>query len=61
LIDAAIRAGGSYYLPYQILATKAEFHAAYPRAWDFFELKRRVDPLNKLRNRLWDTYCEESP
>lgn len=58
LIDRAIDEGGAYYLPYQILATKEQFHAAYPRAWDFFELKRRVDPLNKFRNRLLDAYYE---
>jgi hypothetical protein len=45
--------GGSYYLPYQILATEEQFEAAYPRAGEFFELKRRVDPFNKFRNR-WD-------
>ena len=32
LIDRAISEGGSYYLPYQILATKEQFHAAYPHA-----------------------------
>jgi FAD/FMN-containing dehydrogenase len=58
LIDRAISEGGSYYLPYQILATKEQFHAAYPRAWEFFRLKGRVDPENKFRNRLWDAYYE---
>jgi FAD/FMN-containing dehydrogenase len=58
LIDRAIGEGGSYYLPYQILATKEQFHAAYPRAWEFFKLKSRVDPQNKFRNRLWDAYYE---
>lgn len=56
LIDRALDSGGSYYLPYQILATKEQFHAAYPRAWDFFKLKSRVDPGNKFRNRLLDAY-----
>jgi FAD/FMN-containing dehydrogenase len=60
LIDRAIEEGGSYYLPYQILATKEQFHAAYPRAWEFFKLKGRVDPENKFRNRLWDAYYEPS-
>jgi FAD/FMN-containing dehydrogenase len=58
LIDAAIGNGGTYYLPYQIVATKAQFHAAYPNAEAFFQLKRRVDPSNKFRNRLWDAYYE---
>jgi FAD/FMN-containing dehydrogenase len=58
LIDAAIAAGGTYYLPYQILATKQEFLAGYPGARKFFDLKARVDPTNKFRNRLWDAYYE---
>ena len=56
LIDAALANGGTYYLPYQVLATGAQFRAAYPRAAEFFELKDRVDPTDKFRNRLWDAY-----
>jgi FAD/FMN-containing dehydrogenase len=58
LIDQAISEGGAYYLPYQILATKEQFHAAYPRATEFIKLKGRVDPHNKFRNRLLDAYYE---
>jgi FAD/FMN-containing dehydrogenase len=56
LIDAALDAGGSYYLPYQLHATAAQFHRAYPRAREFFALKRRLDPANRFRNMLWDKY-----
>lgn len=56
LIDAATGLGGAYYLPYQILASAAQFHAAYPDAGRFFALKRRVDPGNRFRNKLWDAY-----
>ena len=56
LIDAAIANQGTYYLPYQIWATKEQFHQAYPRANDFFALKGKVDPANKFRNKLWDAY-----
>jgi FAD/FMN-containing dehydrogenase len=56
LIDAALSVGGSYYLPYQIHATEAQFHRAYPRAEEFFALKRKVDPENWFRNKLWDRY-----
>jgi FAD/FMN-containing dehydrogenase len=56
LIDAAIACGGSYYLPYQAHATHEQFHRAYPRAREFFELKRRLDPDFRLRNVLWDKY-----
>ncbi|QIH08600.1 MULTISPECIES: FAD-binding oxidoreductase [unclassified Pseudomonas] len=61
LVDSAIRHGGSYYLPYQILATPEQFHAAYPRANEFFALKARVDPHNKFRNKLWDAYAPQRP
>jgi FAD/FMN-containing dehydrogenase len=58
LIDAALDVGGSYYLPYQVHATDAQFLRAYPRAPEFFALKRRVDPTNKFRNKLWDRYYD---
>lgn len=56
LIDAALAEGGSYYLPYQAHATAEQFHRAYPRAREFFALKRRLDPEFRLRNVLWDQY-----
>lgn len=56
LIDAALAEGGSYYLPYQIHATREQFLAAYPGAETFFAVKRRVDPSYKFRNRLWEAY-----
>ncbi len=60
LIDAAISYGGTYYLPYQIHATRTQFHAAYPNAERIFELKRTLDPEYKFRNKLWDAYYEPS-
>ena len=56
LIDAAISVGGSYYLAYQPHATLQQFHAAYPRAREFFAMKRRLDPNFRFRNVLWDKY-----
>jgi len=58
LIDEALAVGGTFYLPYQVLATPAQFHAAYPRAREFFALKRQVDPDYRFRNKLWDRYYE---
>jgi len=58
LIDAALAAGGCHYLPYQIHASGAQFLAGYPRAAEFFALKRRIDPDYKFRNRLWDAYYD---
>ena len=58
LISAAIDLGGSFYLPYQIYATATQFHAAYPRAREFFALKKILDPHYRFRNALWDTYYQ---
>jgi FAD/FMN-containing dehydrogenase len=60
LIDLTIAHQGSYYLPYQIHASREQFLAAYPRAEEFFALKKRVDPTNKFRNKLWDTYYRQA-
>lgn len=60
LIDAALHCEGSYYLPYHIFATPAQFHAAYPRAKEFFALKTKLDPHYRFRNPLWDAYYQVS-
>ena len=60
LIDAALDLGGSYYLPYQLHATPEQFHRAYPRADEFFALKRRVDPGDKFESKLWAKYYRPS-
>jgi len=59
LIDDVLSVGGTYYLPYQIHATPTQFRAAYPKADTFFALKKRIDPTNKFRNKLWDAYYED--
>ncbi|HVE33873.1 MAG TPA: FAD-binding oxidoreductase [Gemmatimonadaceae bacterium] len=56
MTDSILSVGGTYYLPYQPWATDAQFLRAYPRAPEFFALKRRLDPTNKFRNTLWDKY-----
>ncbi|MDQ7949314.1 MAG: FAD-binding oxidoreductase [Pedobacter sp.] len=56
LIDAAIALKGSYYLPYQIHATPAQFRKAYPGVDRFFDVKRKYDPTYKFRNKLFDAY-----
>ena len=56
LIDAAIASGGRYYLPYQPVATRAQFMAAYPRSAELFAVKQRVDSTGKFTNALWDLY-----
>lgn len=61
LIDAVLECGGTYYLPYQLHATREQFHRAYPRATEFFELKRKLDPQYRLRGALWDKYYANAP
>lgn len=56
MIDAVIVEGGTYYLPYQLHATTAQFHRAYPRANEFFALKKRLDPNNRFSNKLWQQH-----
>lgn len=56
LIDASLDVGGSYYLPYQLDATPAQFRRAYPRAAEYSALKGRLDPETKFRNALLDKY-----
>jgi FAD/FMN-containing dehydrogenase len=56
MIDAAIEAGGTYYLPYQIFASPQQFLAAYPQSPRYFDLKDRVDPAYRFRNKLWSHY-----
>lgn len=56
LIDAALAHGGRYYLPYRLDATPEQFGRAYPEAHEFAALKRRIDPANRFRNRLWEKY-----
>ncbi len=60
LINAVIQVDGSYYLPYQPHATFEQFSHCYPKAAELFSLKKRVDPENRFRNKLWQKYYENS-
>ncbi len=56
LIEAVLAMGGSYYLPYRLHATTAQFQRCYPRAAELAALKRQIDPDLRFRNALWDRY-----
>ncbi len=43
LIDLAQSLGGSFYLPYQLSATKAQIEQSYPEFGKFLELKKKYD------------------
>jgi FAD/FMN-containing dehydrogenase len=57
LIDAALQAGGRYYLPYRLHATPTQFAEAYPQAKEFFELKRKYDPGELFQNGFYLKYA----
>jgi FAD/FMN-containing dehydrogenase/predicted methyltransferase len=50
------KVGGTFYLPYQIYASRDQFNHMYPNHQQFFELKKKLDPTNKFNNSLWDQY-----
>lgn len=56
LIDAALKLGGRYYLPYRLHATVEQFDAAYPQGCKFFELKRKYDPAELFQNEFYRMY-----
>jgi FAD/FMN-containing dehydrogenase len=56
LIDAALEAGGSYYLPYRLHARTDQLVRAYPRIDEFAAAKRRYDPGLLFRNLMWEQY-----
>jgi FAD/FMN-containing dehydrogenase len=56
LIDAALRLGGRYYLPYRLHATREQFVNAYSQASRFFQLKQRYDPQLVFQNLFYQKY-----
>jgi FAD/FMN-containing dehydrogenase len=56
LIDAALRHGGRYYLPYRLHTTPEQFTRAYPQAAAFFKLKRKYDPDELFQNQFYMKY-----
>jgi hypothetical protein len=56
LIDAALAAGGSFYLPYRLHARRDQVVRAYPRVEEFVAGKRHHDPGLLFRNTMWSRY-----
>jgi len=56
LIDAALDAGGSFYLPYRLHARREQIARAYPRLDEFVGRKHHYDPHRLFRNMMWDRY-----
>jgi len=57
LIEVAERAGGTYYLPYQLFYSKEHLQKAYPEIDDFFAAKRKYDPLGLFSNTFYEKYA----
>jgi FAD/FMN-containing dehydrogenase len=57
LVDAALRHGGTFYLPYQQHYTSQDLERAYPRIGEFFALKRRYDPDRLFVNHFYSRYA----
>jgi FAD/FMN-containing dehydrogenase len=56
LIDLAHRAGGTYYLPYQLFYTKDQLRNSYPEIDDFFAAKKKYDPIGLFSNKFYEKY-----
>jgi FAD/FMN-containing dehydrogenase len=56
LIDAALDAGGSFYLPYRLHARPDQVARAYPRLDEVAARKREYDPGLLFRNTMWHRY-----
>ncbi len=56
LIDAALDAGGSFYLPYRLHARPDQVARAYPRLDEVVARKREHDPGLLFRNTMWHRY-----
>lgn len=56
LAEAALREGGTFYLPYRHHYTDEQLRKSYPM-WDaFVSKKKQFDPLGMFTNNWWDRY-----
>ena len=56
LVDEVLAHGGSFYLPYRLHPTKAQFEQAYPQHKTFAEMKKKYDPDAIFQNELYRHY-----
>lgn len=59
LIDGALNLQGTYYLPYQFAGTPEQFFRAYPRALNYFAIKRKYDPDGKFSSGFLETIAHQ--
>ena len=56
LIDLAQSLGGSFYLPYQLSATRAQIEKSYPEFGKFLALKKQYDPDILFTSKFYKKY-----
>lgn len=57
IIDKAIQLDGTYYLPYQLFATKDQLTKAYPQFNEFIKFKKKYDPNEIFINKFYKIYA----
>ncbi len=57
LIDAALAAGGRYYLCYRLHSTQQQIRQGYPMLEAFFDKKREYDPDEIFQNEFYRKYA----
>jgi len=56
LIDVAEKAGGTFYLPYQLFYSREQLQRAYPNINQFFAMKKKYDPAGLFTNKFYEKY-----
>jgi FAD/FMN-containing dehydrogenase len=60
LIDLAQQTDGAYYLPYQLFYSRDQLRRSYPEIDDFFDAKKKYDPIELFSNKFNETYSSQS-
>ncbi len=58
LVEVALSAGGTFFLPYRRHYTADQLRRAYPAIDAFFASKRKYDPAERFTNWFYETYAE---
>ncbi len=56
MTDAILSENGKWYLPYQPHATIKQFAQGFPNSVKYFEVKNRMDSMQRFNNKLLDKY-----
>jgi FAD/FMN-containing dehydrogenase len=59
ILDRVVEHGGSFYLTYHRWATPEHVAACYPQIREFFRLKRKYDPAERLQSDWYRQYSRE--